>query len=45
MAFITRRRFLTGLGAAGSLGYASAYEAGWALELTSYQLTPPLSRI
>src|SRR3984957_8425849 len=47
MNFLTRRGFLTGLGAAtigvaGSLGYASAYEAGHALELTSYRLTPPL---
>jgi len=47
MTLLTRRRFLTGLGsgtlgAAGALGYASAYEAGSALELTSYKLSPPL---
>jgi predicted MPP superfamily phosphohydrolase len=47
MSVFTRRRFLTGLaagtlGGAGLLTYASAYEAGYALELTSYRPTPPL---
>jgi len=47
MSAFTRRRFLTGFGAAtlggaSLLSYASAYEAGYALELTSYRLTPPL---
>jgi len=42
---VTRRRLLTGLGAfaatAGFAGYATAFEAGWELALTSYALTPP----
>ena len=43
---VTRRRLLTGLGAlatasTGLAGYATAYEAGTALTLTSYALTPP----
>jgi hypothetical protein len=47
MAVVTRRGFLSGvgaatLGAAATLGYASAFECGYALELTSYRLTPPL---
>ena len=47
MKLITRRRFLAGLGASalGGVGfatYATAYEAGYALKLTTYDLTPPL---
>ncbi len=42
---VTRRRLLTGLGVlattSGFAGYATAYEAGTALTLTSYALTPP----
>jgi uncharacterized protein len=42
---LTRRRLLTGLGAlaatSGFAGYATAFEAGSALALTSYSLTPP----
>jgi hypothetical protein len=42
---VTRRRLLTGLGAlaatSGFTGYATAFEAGWALALTSYSLSPP----
>jgi len=42
---LTRRRVLTGLGAltasASFAGYATAFEAGSALALTSYTLTPP----
>lgn len=42
---LTRRRLLTGLGAmaatASFAGYATAYETGWALALTSYALSPP----
>ena len=46
MSIIDRRRFLTGAGvlAAGSVGlsgYASAYEAGYRLDLTSYKVSPP----
>jgi predicted MPP superfamily phosphohydrolase len=47
MAVISRRGFLSGAGAAAlapaaTLAYASAYECGYALELTSYKLNPPL---
>jgi len=42
---IARRRLLTGLGAlaatTGFAGYATAFEAGWELALTSYALSPP----
>lgn len=42
---VTRRRLLTGLGvmamSGGFTGYATAYEAGWALALTSYAMSPP----
>jgi hypothetical protein len=43
---LTRRRLLTGLGAlatttTGLTGYATAYETGHALALTSYALNPP----
>ncbi|MBV8661460.1 MAG: metallophosphoesterase [Hyphomicrobiales bacterium] len=42
---VTRRRLLTGLGAlattSGLTGYATAYEAGTALTVTSYALSPP----
>ncbi len=42
---VTRRRLLSGLGvfaaASGFAGYATAFEAGWELVLTSYSLTPP----
>ena len=42
---VTRRRLLTGLGAmamsGGFAGYATAYETGWALALTSYAMSPP----
>lgn len=42
---VTRRRVLTGLGAVAATsafaGYATAYEAGWALQHTAYSLTPP----
>jgi predicted MPP superfamily phosphohydrolase len=42
---VTRRRMLIGLGAfaatAGLAGYATAFEAGFELELTSYSLVPP----
>jgi uncharacterized protein len=46
MFMVNRRRFLTGAGAfvaatAGLGAYASAYEAGTRLDLTSYSVSPP----
>jgi predicted MPP superfamily phosphohydrolase len=46
MFMVNRRRFLTGAGAllagtAGLGGYATAYEAGMRLDLTSYDVSPP----
>jgi predicted MPP superfamily phosphohydrolase len=46
MLMVNRRRFLTGAGAlfagsAGLVGYASAYEAGTQLDLTSYDISSP----
>jgi uncharacterized protein len=46
MFMVNRRRFLTGggaflLGSAGLGAYASAFEAGSRLELTSYDVSPP----
>ncbi len=43
MSLLTRRRFLTGglASGAGLVAYSTAFECGYALELTTYNLTPP----